>query len=77
MANYSHIVFPGGGGGFNAMLVATGTHILVPPYPGEETIFLKTHCYARVSLISLQNRVYDKGAILEAIRAPPALAACT
>ena len=77
MAGYEHVVLPGGGAGFISMLVARGTHVLIPPYPGEEAKFAKAECFARVTLLTLNpDRTFDKLHVLRSILSPPPLAPC-
>jgi hypothetical protein len=77
MAQYEHVILPGGGAGFVSMLVAHGTHVLLPPYPTEDLKFLKASCFARVSLLTLNNRMFVDNDVLTAIKFPPFLANCS
>ena len=76
MRNYSHVILPGGGGGFIGMLAAYGGHVLVAAYDFEKMSFERPTCYARVTTISLHDRDFDHAHILQAIESPPPLATC-
>ena len=77
MLNYTHVVLPGGGAGFIAMLAPFTAHMLVAAYdPGERLSLEAVSCFARLSTIKISNRAYDHNAVLAAVRSPPALAKC-
>ncbi len=76
-AAFEHVILPGGGAGFLSMLLARGTHVIIPPYAAEETKFIKASCFARVTLLPLlASRTFDVNAVLAAIKSPPLLEDC-
>lgn len=79
MANYSHVILPGGGGGFIAMLAAHGTHILIAAYKHsfEREKLQHARCFIRLTFLDITaNRTFDAAAVLAAVNAPPALTGC-
>ena len=76
MINYTHIVLPGGGAGFIAMLAPLASHILIAAYDGEMLSLEAVSCFARLTPLTIANRSYDNDAVLAAVRSPPDLAAC-
>lgn len=76
MLNYSHIVLPGGGAGFIAMLAPFSANILIAAYDGEMLSLEAVSCFARLTPLHITNRAYDHAAVLAAIRSPPEMARC-
>jgi len=52
LQNYSHVVLPGGGEGFLAMLAPFGMHIIAAYHLAEQESLLSARCYARISIAS-------------------------
>jgi len=78
-AGYEHVILPGGGGGFLSMLLARGTHVIIPPYDeAEAKKFVKAECLVRTTLLRLEaNRgLFDENSVLAAIKSPPPLTPC-
>lgn len=80
MSQFSHVVLPGGGAGFIAMLAAHGTHVLVAAYvdnPFDKLWLTANKCFSRVSFITLTNRSFDVHRVSREIRRPaPRVSQC-